>query len=163
MEIRHLSPSELDLVAPVWASLLAHHGELDPDLPTRPAAESWPLRRRDYGRWLAESDSFALVAEDGQEVVGYAVVHVGGPDETWVTSDRTAELETLAVLPSHRGTGLGGALVDAVEEELGRLGVEDMWVGVVAANSDALRFYERRGLRTYLHRMHARLRVGGDG
>lgn len=163
MHIRHLRPSELELVAPVWASLLAHHGELDPDLPTRPAGESWPLRRRDYERWLAEPDSFALVAEDGEEVAGYAVVHVGGPDETWVTSDRTAELETLAVLPSHRGTGLGGALLDAVEEELGRLGVNDMWVGVVAANSDALRFYERRGLRTYMHRMHGRLSVGGDG
>jgi GNAT superfamily N-acetyltransferase len=163
VHIRPLTPSELDLVAPVWGSLLEHHGELEPRLRTRPAAESWPMRRADYERWLAEPGSFALVAEEEGTAVGYAVVHVQGPDETWVTGERTAELETLAVLPSHRGNGVGGALMDAVEEELGRLGVEDLWVAVVAANADALRFYERRGLRSYMHRMHARLRVGPDG
>jgi GNAT superfamily N-acetyltransferase len=163
VEIRSLTPSELDLVAPVWASLLEHHGEVEPDLRTRPAAESWPMRRSEYESWLAHPDSFAVVAEEDGEPVGYAVAHVRGPDETWVTGERTAELETLAVLPGHRGTGIGGALMDAVEEELGRLGVEDMWVAVVAANTDALRFYERRGLRSYMHRMHTRLRVGRDG
>lgn len=163
MDIRPLTPSELDLVAPVWASLLEHHGEVEPDLRTRPAAESWPMRRSDYEGRLAEPGSFALVAEEDAEAVGYAVVHVKGPDETWVTSEQTAELETLAVLPSHRGAGIGGALMDAVEDELGQLGIEDVWVAVVAGNTAALRFYERRGLRTYMHRMHARLRVGRDG
>ena len=45
-------------------------------MPTRPAAESWPMRRGDYARWLAEPGSFALVAEEDGEVAGYAVVHV---------------------------------------------------------------------------------------
>ena len=76
--------------------------------------------------------------------------------------DRTAELETLAVLPEQRGAGIGGALMDAVDQELGRLGIDDLWVVVVAGNADALRFYERRGLRTYMHRMH-RGRVPRDG
>ena len=78
-----MSPSELELVAPVWASLLEHHGEVEPRLPTRPASQSWPMRRRDYERWLAEPDSFALVAEEDGVAVGYAVVHLQGPDETW--------------------------------------------------------------------------------
>ena len=162
MDIRPLSPSELELVAPVWASLLRHHGEVEPDLPIRPAAESWPMRRADYERWLAEPGSFALVAEDESEAAGYTVVRVRGPDETWVTSERTAELETLAVLPTRRGAGIGAALLDAVDAELDRLGVDDLWVAVVASNAEALRFYERRGLRTYMHRMH-RGRVHPDG
>jgi len=162
VDIRRLSPSELDMVANVWASLLQHHGEVEPALPTRPAAESWPMRRDDYERWLAEPGSFALVAEEDGEAVGYAVVHVQGPDETWVTGERTAELESLAVLPSHRGGGVGAALMDAVDEELGRLGIDDLWVAVVAGNTDALRFYERRGLRTYTYRMH-RGRVPRNG
>jgi ribosomal protein S18 acetylase RimI-like enzyme len=162
VQVRPLNPSELELVAQVWASLLAHHGEVEPELPTRPAAESWPMRRGDYQRWLAEPGSFALVAEEGEEAVGYAVVHVRGPDETWVTGERTAELETLAVLPGHRGAGIGGALMDAVDAELDRLGIYDLWVGVVAANADALRFYESRGMRTYMQRMY-RGRVPREG
>ena len=89
-------------------------------------------------------------------------MHVQGPDETWVTSERTAELETLAVLPARRRAGIGAALMDAVDGELGRLGVDDLGLVVVAGNTEALRFYERRGLRAYTHRMH-RGRVHRDG
>ena len=154
MLVRRLQAEELDLVAPLWESLLAHHAALTRALPTRPPAESWRMRRAQYERWLAEPGSFALVAEEEGTPVGYAVVHLGGPDETWVTGDPTAELETLAVLPASRGEGVGSALMDAVDEELDRLGVDDLWVGVVADNEDAVRFYERRGLVAYLHRMH---------
>lgn len=161
MVLRRLQAGELDLVAPVWESLLAHHAAVTPALPTRPPSESWRMRRADYERWLAEPGSFALLAEQDGAPVGYALVHVGGPDETWVTGERTAELETLAVLPGSRGAGIGSALMDAVDDELGRLGIADLWVAVVAGNEDALRFYERRGLVTYMHRMH-RSRVDVD-
>ena len=162
MRIRRLEAAELERVAQVWASLLEHHGEVAPDLPTRPVTESWPMRRADYERWLAEPGSFALVADVDGEAAGYAMVRLQGPDETWVTDERRAELETLAVLPAHRGAGIGAALMDAVDEQLDRLGIDDVWLAVVAGNTDALRFYERRGLRTYAHRMH-RGRVPRDG
>jgi hypothetical protein len=32
-------------------------------------------------------------------------VHMRGPEETWATKERIAELETLTVLPGHRGRG----------------------------------------------------------
>jgi len=152
--VRRLQAGELDLVAPVWESLLAHHAAVAPAMSTRPPDESWRMRRADYERWLAEPGSFALVAEEGGAAVGYAVVHLIGPDETWVTGERTAELESLAVLPSSRGQGVGSALMHAVDEELRRLDVADLWVAVVAGNDGAMRFYERRGLATYMNRMH---------
>ena len=154
MLIRRLEAGELDLVAPVWQSLLAHHGQVAPAMRTRPPDESWPMRRGDYERWLAQAGSFALVAEEDGTAIGYAVVQIGGADETWATGERTAELATLAVLPSSRGAGVGSSLMDAVDEELDRLGVDDLWVSVVAGNDGAARFYERRGLRTYMQRMH---------
>ena len=52
--------------------------------------------------------------------------------------------------------------MDAVDEELDRLGIDDVWVAVVAGNDGRARFYERRGLRTYMQRMH-RGRVPRDG
>ena len=52
--------------------------------------------------------------------------------------------------------------MDAVDAELDRLGIDDLWVVVVAANTEAQRFYERRGLRTYMHRMY-RGRVPRNG
>ena len=83
-------------------------------------------------------------------LVGYAVAHMRGPEETWASGDRIAVLETLAVLPGHRGRGLGTALVERMYEELRALGVGHFTVGVIASNADAVRFYERLGLTRFV-------------
>jgi ribosomal protein S18 acetylase RimI-like enzyme len=155
VRIRALDHTELELVGPAWRSLLAHHGSIEP-MPIRAPDESWAMRRSDYERWLSQPGSFVLVAEDERGVAGYALVEVRGPDETWQTGDRTAELQTLAVLPDHRGAGVGTLLMDEVDAELDRQDVGDLWVHVSANNVDALRFYEGRGLRTYMHAMYRR-------
>jgi ribosomal protein S18 acetylase RimI-like enzyme len=108
------------------------------------------VRREVYEEWLAEPDAFVLIAEVGGEPAGYALVHMRGPEETWETGDRIAELETLAVLPEHRGGGIGAQLMEALYEELRRLGVKHMAVSVIASNEDAIRFYDRRGLLPFL-------------
>lgn len=86
--------------------------------------------------------------------VGYALVAVRpGPDDTWVSGDRLAELETLPVAPDERGQGIGSRLLDAVDEELARLGIGDLFIAALVGNAAAIRLYERRGLRpvmTYL-------------
>ncbi len=51
---------------------------------------------------------------------------------------------------AHRGRGVGGALVKAVYQELNRIGVGHLGVGVIASNADAVRFYERLGLLPFL-------------
>ena len=53
----------------------------------------------------------------------------------------------MAVSPGERGSGLGSRLMDTVDAELARRGIHDLAVGVLAGNEDAIRFYERRGLR----------------
>jgi ribosomal protein S18 acetylase RimI-like enzyme len=91
--------------------------------------------------------------------VGYALVTVRpGPDDTWVSGGRLAELETLSVDPEERGQGIGTRLLDAVDAELARLGIGDLFIAALVGNEGALRLYERRGLRpvmTYLARFAA--------
>ena len=57
-----------------------------------------------------------------------------------------AVIETLSVDPDWRGRGVGTELMDAVDDELDRIGVRDLFVDAVATNEQAPRFYERRGL-----------------
>jgi ribosomal protein S18 acetylase RimI-like enzyme len=75
---------------------------------------------------------------------------VSGTEATLEVGDRVGELESLVVLPEDRGNGLGGRLMDAVFEELRRLGAEEITIAVMEGNDDAARFYERRGLVPYL-------------
>jgi ribosomal protein S18 acetylase RimI-like enzyme len=66
-----------------------------------------------------------------------------GPEETWATKERIAELETLTVLPGHRGRGIGRALVEGVHRRLDSIGVSEIAVSVISSNREAVRFYER--------------------
>jgi ribosomal protein S18 acetylase RimI-like enzyme len=79
--------------------------------------------------------------------------------DTWQTGDRIGEIESLAVLPSHRGRGIGTQLLAGLERELRAIGVRDLIIGVLPGNEAAIRLYQRHGYRptwSYLSRFTGR-------
>jgi ribosomal-protein-alanine N-acetyltransferase len=56
-----------------------------------------------------------------------------------------AELLRVAVASSHRGQGLGHALLDACEAELGRMGITTLLLEVRVSNAPARKLYEISG------------------
>ena len=152
--ITRAGAERIDDVEPLWHAMHRHHrsvaGHLTAVAPFRSDDESWVRRRAFYERLLARPDSFFLLAERDGSLVGYAAVSVSGTESTLEVGERVGELESLSVLPEERGNGLGGRLMDAVFEELRRLGVEEISLAVMEGNDDAARFYERRGLVPYL-------------
>ena len=157
----------LDRLRPLWLVLHHHHQAVGgPALgPYVDDAASWAARRALYTGFL-DRGGFAVLAERDGQLAGYAMVAVTPADETlmpdtWRTGDRVAEVETLVIDPGARGAGLGTALLDRIDEELAADGVEDVLIGALVTNTDAIRLYERRGFRPawlYL------LRLGGrDG
>ncbi|MGC1852385.1 MAG: GNAT family N-acetyltransferase [Solirubrobacterales bacterium] len=143
------SVEELDAVEPLWNALQEHHAritpELDPQTPKRELGEAWRVRRSKYVRWLEDPETFFVIAQDTDGPVGYAFVTVGPGYASWQTGERAGELETLSVLPDHRGTGVGAALIEAAWDRLAELGVDDMAITTTTTNFDAHRFYERQG------------------
>ena len=67
----------------------------------------------------------------------------------WPLAEQAAELETLAVLPAARGSGIGSALLDAVREERGTLKITEIGLHIVPTNHDAIRLYERHGFSPF--------------
>ncbi len=149
--IDRLDPADIELVGPLWRQLMDHVAALPGALvPVRPSDESWELERREMLATLA-GEAFVLVARRRDEVVGYAYVCVEGPDPVWYTGDKHAVLAALCVDARERGDGVGTTLMDAVDAELDRLGIEDVEIGVDQGNSVAARLYERRGYRPDFH------------
>jgi ribosomal protein S18 acetylase RimI-like enzyme len=154
IEIMRAGAERIDDVEPLWHAMHRHHrsvaGHLEAVAPFRSDEESWVRRRAFYERLLAQPESFFLLAERDGRLVGYAAVAVGGTEASLVVGRRVGSLESLSVLPEERGQGLGGRLMEAVFEELRRLGVEEISLAVMEGNDDAWRFYERLGLVPYL-------------
>ena len=78
-----------------------------------------------------------LVAEEGDGLIGYAVMRfTGGPQ---------ADVVTLAVQPSRWGRGTGTALLTALVDEAARRGCTEVLLEVRKDNARARRLYLREG------------------
>jgi ribosomal protein S18 acetylase RimI-like enzyme len=145
----------VDELEPLWLALHEHQTSVDPGIegiPPRPLDQTWPLRRANYLHWLHDDpDAFVLIAETADAYpIAYALVSIDVADDTHVTGERIAELQTLSVLPSHRNAGLGTRMMEAVFAELRSLGIRELVIAMITTNEPARRFYERFGFHPWL-------------
>ena len=144
----------------LFLALHRHHRSVT-DLPLVADDEAWRARRTTYLTWFAEGRALLFVARAGDAPVGYAlVVWYEGADDTFPLAPRYAEVYTLSVAEQACGAGVGGRLLDAVDEALADEGDPPLAIAVMAGNADALRFYARRGLvpgELLLYRFRARV------
>jgi ribosomal protein S18 acetylase RimI-like enzyme len=165
VELRRGTAADLPLLEPLWVSVHRRHAESMPELaPYVDDRETWAVRSAMYAELLAKPDTILFLATDGDAAIGYGLAHALAAGDTWIadtwrTGGRIGEIESLAVLPSHRGQGIGTRLLEALESELATIGIRDLILGVLAGNDDAIRLYRRRGYRptwAYLSRFDGR-------
>jgi ribosomal protein S18 acetylase RimI-like enzyme len=157
VEILMAGAERLDALKPLWESLSAHHGDLTPrELPVRPPEEAWPARRERY-REALDDGAVLFVADGAEGALGFALARPRRAPEN-LAIERLLEVETVAVLPTARGAGIGTALMDAVEGWAHEQGVEHLSVSVRTANEGARRLYERRGFSSLYETMYSTLR-----
>jgi ribosomal-protein-alanine N-acetyltransferase len=85
-----------------------------------------------------ENGELFFVARRSRRIVGYCVACVTGAE---------AEVVSVAVVPEHRGAGVGRALMRHTMTRLKRLRVRTLALMVRPENQDALRLYRRLGFR----------------
>lgn len=149
---------DIQRLQPLWVAVHHQHVASMPELaPYVSDAVTWSERRALYEELFRKPDTFLYLALVDDELVGYALVHVTSAAETWAadtwsTGERIAELESISVLPEHRGKGIGSVLMDACHRELEAIGVKDIIIGLLPGNEGARRLYERHGYRpTWLY------------
>jgi len=150
--VRRLAVDAVGRLETLWLALHHHHQAVSPHLgPFVPDALSWPIIR-DLLVETAEQD-LLFVAEEGDRISGlvsaavYDVRTLPSYSDTWRTGERVGEIKFLVVMPEARGRGTGAALTAAVDKALVERGVEDQFVGAIAPNAGAIRFYQSRGFR----------------
>ena len=163
--IEHGGAADVPLLRDLWVSVHAQHQASMPHLaPYVDDDRTWELRSAMYADLLERADSLLLLARDDDEVVGYGLAFVSPAQETWLadtwaTGARVGEIESLAVAPTHRGSGIGTRLLEGLHAHLDALGVDDVVIGVLPGNDGARRLYERAGYTPtwlYLSRLRGR-------
>jgi ribosomal protein S18 acetylase RimI-like enzyme len=150
--IRPLAVAEVERLEPLWLSLHHHHQAVSPHLgPFVTDAVSWPVIC-DLLIETAEED-LLFVAEEAGRITGlvsaavYDVRALPSYSDTWATGAHVGEIKFLVVAAEERGRGTGAALTAAVDAALAARGVQDQFVGAIAPNAGAIRFYQSRGFR----------------
>ena len=91
---------------------------------------------------LAREDAVAVLAEDGDEPVGFAFLTLR--PAIWFDGP-VSQLEELYVVPALRDRGIGTLVLDLCKQVARDLGSPEMHINVDEVDVDTRRFYERHG------------------
>jgi ribosomal-protein-alanine acetyltransferase len=85
---------------------------------------------------LRSPQTRVTVADDGGDIIGYAVLFVAADE---------AELANIAVIAEARGRGIGRRLLEAALDNASAAGAGAIYLEVRASNTPAQRLYEQAG------------------
>jgi ribosomal protein S18 acetylase RimI-like enzyme len=146
--IRPYEPRDQEQLISCIASLQNFERALEADrVDPAPIA---PRYLRDLLARFQKQPGGILVAEEDGQVVGYVALWLEPePEDYWTSLSGYAYISDLAVLPEHRGRGLGRALLAAAETLARQFGASALKIKVLARNATAWHLYHRAGFRDY--------------
>lgn len=134
--LRTICASEAARLESLYRELARHHNEVSAhfggSFPGVPIED----QLRECAEDIAEGKAEVAVVEGQDGPVAFCKVDVVGD---------IGYLDELAVMPGHRGRGLGSRLMDWADDVFRERAAHCIELRVVVGNGDALRFYERRG------------------
>ena len=100
-----------------------------------------------YRDRITGEKGICLVAEKNNELIGFAsaTTHLS---DAWRLVKRV-EIDNVFVLESHRGSGVGKMLIDAIKKWAKEQQAKRVVLNAFTKNTKALAFYEREGFAPY--------------
>jgi ribosomal protein S18 acetylase RimI-like enzyme len=151
--IRRATTRDVREILPVWGELAGFHADLDPAFTPSP---HWP---REYGAYLrtliSRDDALAVIARDEGQIIGYAIGRITALPPFFARRYR-GYIHDVYVRNAYRRQGIARRMVQEILRWLRGRGVQLVEL-TVAANNDAVGFWQRLGFRIYMHQMKLEL------
>ena len=159
IEIRPVTPDDLETLIDIYLDTAVHHAALDPEVFHVPPRDEVAVRlqRRIDGR--GSTGEYVVAISDG-EMAGSGSVDIEEPPSpgNMIRGVRTAEFG-VSVVERYRGRGIGRVLIAHLEHWAADRGIERMILNVSEANVGAIRLYHELGYRDYDRAMLKRLEM----
>jgi L-amino acid N-acyltransferase YncA len=97
----------------------------------------------DFLNSMAREGIFYVIQNPGDGIVGFGLLRHHQRSNTF---DRAAEL-TYFILPDYSRHGLGTRLLQVLEKEAGKLGVQSLLANISSLNQQSLSFHNKQGFR----------------
>lgn len=150
VHVRRATARDIKEILPVWGELAVHHAGLDPAF--TPSVD-WP---HEYGAYLrtliGRDDALAVIARDGDELVGYAVGRITHLPP-FFEHRRRGYIHDVYVRMPHRHRGIGRRLINEILAWCARQGVTVVELTVAANNQEGESFWRKLGFKTYMLQM----------
>jgi ribosomal protein S18 acetylase RimI-like enzyme len=144
--IRQATKEDLQALCELFGQLDTFHVEL---LPSNFRAFIGPARPVEIlEEKISGSNKAVFVAVSGAKVVGFVDVQkASNPPFPMFKPKDFALIDNLFVSPDHRGSGIARMLFEEAKAWARKQGLSELQLKVYDENKDAVRFYERQGMR----------------
>ena len=146
VRIRAAAARDRNAAVGLWMALHREHETLDDRYCLAPdAAIYWG---NSFDGWVRDSHHLILVGEADNTLVGLLVGHAASASPVYAPK-LFVHIDDLYVEPSFRGQGVGRRMLARARAWAQAQDIDELQVGVLAANSAARAFWSAAGSRTY--------------
>ena len=142
MKIRSATPDDLDALFDLNKQINELHHLYAPQAFVAPSEED----RTFLINMLADEERLFLVAEEGQQVLGFITATITQNETiSFLIKDPICRIGTIVVDENQKSKGVGRALMATVEQWARESGAIQVRLEVMEFNRDAQQFYDRLG------------------
>jgi ribosomal-protein-alanine N-acetyltransferase len=113
------------------------------------------LTRKYLKRYFDDEYSTLLIAEDGDDIIGYIVFSY----DEW---NNSAHIDQIFVRPDKQNQGVGSKLIDDVVNRAKKQGIRIVFLETGTKENNAIRFYKKNGFSVSGHINGLYRKVPGD-
>lgn len=156
VKIRLATLEDVSGIMPIFAQIVDYHASIDSEVYTDADMSAFEQSVQDQ---LTKDNWKIFVAETNKKIVGFLTLQMRSNRRQWGNvADTDGRIDCLAVDENYRHMGIGTKLMVEVEDYLKSQGIFEMRLTVSIHNPNAIKCYEKMGMKTYIYTMRKELK-----
>ena len=156
VKIRLATLEDVSGIMPIFAQIVDYHASIDSEVYTDADMSAFEQSVQDQ---LTKDNWKIFVAETNKKIVGFLTLQMRSNRRQWGNvADTDGRIDCLAVDENYRHMGIGTKLMAEVENYLKSQGIFEMRLTVSIYNTNAIKCYEKMGMKNYIYAMRKELK-----